>query len=108
MPEKFQSATDLNLLQQAWAYAWVLLLSIWGGIVNFYRKIKMGEVKRFNLTELIGEMFTSGLSGVITYFFCQYAGIDPWLTAAMVGIAGHMGSRLIFRLEKYFEQRHLP
>lgn len=99
---------DPNILQQAWAYMWVVLLAAWGGLVNFYRKLRMGEVRRFNFTELIGELVTSGLSGVITYFFCQYAGIDPWLTAAMVGIAGHMGSRIIFRLEKYFERRFIP
>lgn len=102
MPEK-------NLDQLIWlpewaryaiAYTWVAVLAWFGGIVNYIRKLQTGEVDRFNITEFIGDMIISAFSGVIAFFICQVAGYNDWLTAAIVGISGHMGSRAIFWLEK--------
>jgi hypothetical protein len=81
-------------------YAWVLFLAAWGGAVNFLRKIKSGAVRAFNLTELVGEIVTSAFVGVLTFWLCEASGFHPLITAALVGISGHMGSRGIFALEQ--------
>ena len=60
-PEK--SVTGFALL----TYAWVLALSMWGGIVNYISKIKSGDIARFNITELIGDIFVSGFTGLLTF-----------------------------------------
>lgn len=78
-------------------YAGVVALSAWGGIVNYWRKLKAGG--KFSVTELIGEIATSGFSGIITFYLCEAVGMDPLITAATVGIAGHMGGRTIVLLE---------
>ena len=83
----------------------VILVALLGGAVAFYRKVKEGAARAFNFTEFIGEMLTSALAGVLFYWFCQYAEMNPWLTAAIVGIAGHMGSRGMFLLEKWVESK---
>lgn len=94
MPEKDPSSYSLL------TYAWVIVLSIWGGAVNFYQKVKAGDARPFNFVEFIGEICTSGFAGVITFYLCEAGNFSPLMTAAMVGIAGHMGGRAIFQLER--------
>lgn len=71
------------------------------------RKVKSGLTARFSITELIGELFISGFVGLITFYLCESAKIDQMISAALVGIAGHMGSRAIFLIEKYLQSKFL-
>lgn len=99
MPEK-------DPTNYSWAaYGWVFALSAWGGAVSFIRKVNEGAVRRWNITELAGELVTSAFAGVITFWICEASGITPLITACMVGISGHMGSRAIFQFEKWAERR---
>ena len=86
-------------------WAWVTALACLGGVVQFYRKWQMGLVRMFNVTEFMGEIVTSAFAGVVTALLCQYASFNLTLTAALCGVAGHMGSRAIFHLERFFEAR---
>lgn len=99
MPEK--DPTTYTLI----TYAWVFALSAWGGFVSFWRKLKAGKARPFNVMELVGELFTSAFAGVLTFWLCEAARIDPLLTAAFVGIAGHMGSRAIAQWENWASKR---
>jgi hypothetical protein len=47
---------------------------------------------------------TSAFAGLITFWLCEWAVVHPLLTAALVGISGHMGSRAIFKLERLAER----
>lgn len=86
-------------------YAWVLLLSAWGGAASFIAKMRAGHVRSFNIVEFIGEIATSVLSGLITFYLAESAHIDQVMTAALVAISGHMGSRLLFHAERLVEAR---
>jgi hypothetical protein len=86
-------------------YAWVLGLACWGGTVNFITKIKTGTTRPFNITEFLGEIVTSAFSGVVTFYLCELSLTPPLMTAVFVAISGHMGTRLIFKLEQYLEKR---
>lgn len=86
-------------------YLWVVGLSAWGGLVSFYSKTRRGVSRAWNITELVGELATSALSGVITFYLCEYSGTPPLLSAALIAISGHMGSRLIFMVESRLEDR---
>lgn len=97
MPEK--DPTHYSWL----TYLWVFGLSAWGGAVSFFRKVKMGQTHKFNLIELIGELFTSAFAGVITFYLCESSGFSPLWTAVMVGVSGHMGTRAIYFLENVFK-----
>lgn len=97
MPEK--DPTTYSLL----TYLWVVAFSAFGGVVSFMRKRREGIVRAFNITELIGELVTSAFVGVITFLLCEWSGVSPLLTAAFVGITGHMGSRALFMFESYAE-----
>ena len=87
-------------------YGWVVLLSMWGGAVSFLRKYREGVVRPFNLTEIIGELLTSGFIGVITFWLCEWSGTPPLLSAAMIGISGHMGSRGLYQLESWVTSKY--
>lgn len=90
-------------------YSWVFGLSMMGGVVSFMRKLKAGNARAFNIVEFIGEIVTSGFVGILTFYLCEASGFSQVLTAAFVGISGHMGSRAIFmfekKLEKYFDSK---
>ena len=86
-------------------YLWVTGLAAWGGLVNFYRKVKSGETRAFNVVELIGELATSAFAGLITFWLCEAAQIDPLVSAALVGISGHMGSQALYRFERWAQKR---
>lgn len=86
-------------------YGWVIVLSVWGGLVSFWRKCRDGHTRCFNIVEFIGEIATSALVGLITFYLAESAHINQVTTAALVAISGHMGSRLLFHAERIIEQR---
>lgn len=99
MPDKDPS--NFTLL----TYAWVIAISSWGGIVNFHTKLRAGIARPFNVVELIGEIVTSAFVGVVTFWLCEAAGFQHLVTAALVAITGHMGSRALFQFEKWVETK---
>lgn len=90
-------------------WVWVTLFSLAGGLSSFFAKLKRGDARPFNLVELLGELFISFFVGILTFLFCEAAGIDELLAAGLVGLTSHMGSRALYRAEKllaaYIEQR---
>lgn len=101
IPTTEKTITSFQIL----TYAWVIGLSTWGGLVNYISKIKSGAIARFNITELIGDMFISGFTGVLTFWMCQAAGFNELTTAVFVGISGHMGARMIGKLESVMSRK---
>ncbi len=88
-------------------YLWVIALAAWGGAVSFIGKVKSGDARACNFVEFIGEIVTSGFVGVLTFWLCEAAGFMPLITAALVGITGHMGSRALFQMEKWASRKFL-
>lgn len=86
-------------------YLWVFGMAILGGIVSFARKVKEGRARAWNFAEFFGEIATSAFAGVVTFYLCEWSGFSNLLTASLVGVAGHMGSRAIHLMEKFFESK---
>lgn len=86
-------------------YAWVVVLSAWGGTVRFIRKVKAGEMsaKQATLT-LLGELVTSVFAGVVTFYACEANAVSPLWTAVLVSVAGHMGGKALEPLEAVFKR----
>ncbi len=101
LPITEKTLTSFQIL----TYAWVIGLSTWGGLVNYISKIKSGAIARFNITELIGDVTISGFTGVLTFWMCQAAGFNELTTAVFVGISGHMGARMIGKLESVMSRK---
>lgn len=92
---------NYNLL----TYLWMLFIASWGGAVNYIGRVKRGLVTRFSFLELLGELIISGFSGVLTFWLCESMQVDPLITAACVGIAGHAGGRTVCFLEQIMVNR---
>ena len=90
---------------------WVFTISMCGGIVGFLRKRNNGK-RPFSFFELIGELCISGFVGLLTFFLCYWSGIfklgvgldeqlrSAAITAFLVGMASHMGSRALAIFEQ--------
>lgn len=99
--EKAKSPLDYSLSQ----YGLTLGIALLGGFVSWCAKVKKGEVQMFNISSLIGEMSTSAFAGLLAFWLCEWAGLSPILTAALVGISGHMGTRAITMFEEWAARR---
>jgi len=84
-------------------YVWIIGLSFWGGVSGYVRKLKQGH-RNFSIAELVGEICISGFVGIVTFFICEAADIPPVLSAAIIGISSHMGSRAILMSERILER----
>ena len=81
-----------------------LAFALWGGIANYVGTVRKGH-RTFSALELIGELVVSGFSGTLVYALCEHYEMSEWLTIAMVGMGGHLGSRTVFILEKHIKAR---
>lgn len=82
-------------------YLWVFGLAILGGTVSFMQKVQSARTKYTHLG-LVAEVLRSAFVGVITFLVCSYLGFSQLLTAALVGVSGHMGSKALIVFEDYF------
>lgn len=89
-------------------YLGVLAVSSWGGVVSWIQRRRSGHAAPFSFAELIGEMCTAGFCGILAFWLCQAAAMNEWITAAIVGVSGHTGSRGLFLLQRALMHRYLP
>lgn len=96
-------------------YAVILGLSIAGGMVSWIAKMRRGEQSAASLQALIGELCTSAFAGLLTFWVCEYLGVHRLLVPAIVGVAGHLGTRLIdwagdllMRVVRRWEEARFP
>lgn len=75
-------------------------IAMLGGFVAFYTKWRQGAARPFNFTELIGEMFVSGICGMFALWLLKGAGVNEYFVAFGVGLAGHAGPRSLFLFEQ--------
>lgn len=97
-----QPSPDDPFSYSYWTYVLVIGLALWGGLAGYLHRINEGSVRSFSIASLCGELTISGFVGLVTFWGCQSWGLDITKSAIMGGIAGHMGSRAIFLLERYF------
>jgi hypothetical protein len=93
-----QSVMKTPLSYSLTEYGVVLGTALLGGAANWYIKAKK-DPKGFSIAALIGELCVSAFAGVIAFWLCESFGVQPLLTAAAVGMAGHAGARGLDWLE---------
>ncbi|RZI62320.1 MAG: hypothetical protein EOP37_03180 [Rubrivivax sp.] len=86
-------------------YGFILGVALLGGIVSWSHKVRKGDAQAWNLMQLIGELTTSAFAGLLAFWLCELSGAPALLGAALVGIAGHMGSRAINTFESFALRR---
>lgn len=91
---------------QTWSLTtWLLLIVmiLLGGITSWYRRVKEGHARAFNLIELAGEFAISGLVGFTGFVVAQHYFSNDGMAAAAAGISAHFATRLIFSAEGLIE-----
>ncbi len=84
-----------------WIIIYVSILSFLGGITSYIRKKNNGTITGFSISAFIGDMFIAGFVGVVTYLLCKGVGLNELLTAGLVGITSHMGTKAIVFVEQF-------
>lgn len=80
-------------------YGIVLGTALLGGLANWWIKVRKGELVGWNIAALIGELCVSAFAGLTAFWLCEWWGLPPLLTAAVIGMAGHAGARGLNALE---------
>lgn len=86
-------------------WVWVIGLSILGGTVRTLMHINIGMTPLDVLRRWAVDITVSAFIGIVTFFLCEYAHFSQLLTAAMVGISAHMGTRAIVIVEEFVYKR---
>lgn len=86
-------------------YGLILGVALLGGLVSWYGKVSRGVLPPWSIHHLVGELVTSSLAGLLCFWLCEWAGLAPLLTAALVGLSGHAGVKGIQLLEDWAAKR---
>ena len=105
MPEKDpnNSALLAEWLRQIMPYLSTFFLSTWGGVVSHITKLRNCR-KKFQAKELIFDLVVSTFAGLITFYFCRAAGVSETMSAVLIAISGHMGTRAIAGFETIYRR----
>lgn len=105
MPEKDpnNSALFVEWMRQIMPYLSTIFLSTWGGVVNHITKLRSGK-KKFQAKELIFDLVVSTFAGLITFYFCRAASVSETMSAVLIAISGHMGTRAIAGFEVIYRR----
>lgn len=82
-------------------YGLTLAIALLGGLVSWLAKVRKGEASPWNIMQLVGELCTSAFAGLMAFWLCEWSGAPSLLSAALTGIAGHMGTRAISVFEEF-------
>lgn len=83
----------------------IIGMSMFGGLISWFSKVRTGIVTGWSLTHLIGELCTSSFAGFMCFLLCDTFSVNIKLTIGLVGIAGHMGTRAINSFERFAEKK---
>ncbi|SFN24031.1 phage holin family protein [Nitrosomonas communis] len=80
-------------------------MSLLGGFVSWYSRIKAGHPLVFNFVEFLGESVTSAFVGLMSFMILDSFGY-PWgICAAAAGISGNMAPKLLSMVKQAIEDR---
>ncbi len=98
MPEKDPTTWTLG--------TWILVIgiSMLGGLSSWYRRVKLGHTRVFNLVEFVGEAATSGLMGFVGFSLAVSYFDDMAIAAVSGGMCAHFSTRLLFQAEGLLEK----
>ena len=92
MPEKNPFTYSLE------TYAWIISIAAVGGLVASLRRPSSWQ-------RVASDLIASAFAGLLTFWMCEAANINPLWTAVLTGINGHLGTQGIDMLTRYVDKR---
>ena len=89
-----------------WSIATWLLVSamcIIGGVSSWYRRVKAGHTRVFNVIEFAGELSISFLMGFTGFVVADWYFSSHGIAAGIGGMSAHFATRLLFSAEGLIE-----
>lgn len=74
-------------------YGSILAIALLGGLASWWGKVSKGHLPMWNISALVGELCISAFAGLIAFYLCDYMSLHQGLTAAIVGVSGHAGTK---------------
>ena len=102
MPDK--TPLDYSFLH----YSMILGLGALGGLVARLQKlagVTNPPPLKVVAVRILADMITSGFCGLLAFWVCEHIEIKPLVTVVVIGISGHMGSRILFLVEKILSNK---
>ena len=69
-------------------YLWVTGLAAFASVVRH-----LNYMRSFSVGNLVIEALSGGFTGLLTFWFCEWSGIQGPLSAFLIGVSGLMGAR---------------
>jgi hypothetical protein len=92
---------DLDALVHAAAWYFLLIvLVLWGYTVDYIRRVKLGDEPAPSLRAFLLDVPGALLTGYLAYITCQYYGLPNITTTGFVAVAGHIGGKGVYWVEK--------
>lgn len=92
-------AALIEVAKQCSPFVSTFVLSAWGGVVSHIQRMR--ETKSvFRPKELAFDLIISSFAGLLTYMFCKSAKLDGEMSAILIAVSGHMGTRAIAGFEQ--------
>lgn len=79
-----------------WFYA--LLLSLWGGLVQYAQRVRSGG--EWSWKELALDWIVCSFAGVLSFMVCQAFNVTGWQQAVVIAVSAHEGARAICKISK--------
>ncbi len=101
MPEKSLELLEWlrGVIRDGLPYLSTLVLSCWGGIVSYIQRMRV-KSQKFSWKELGFDLVISSFAGLLTHFFCEYSNVSGSMSAILIAVSGHMGTRAIASFER--------
>lgn len=96
MAEHGQSTDGIQAIKHAGPYVMAIALSAWGGIVA---SLTRNRRRKFSLRELLLDVAISSFVGILTHLLCRWANLDGYMSAILIAVSGHMGTRALAGFE---------
>lgn len=96
MDQNTGSGDSIQVLRHAGPYLMAIVLSAWGGIVA---SLTRNRRRKFSLRELLLDVVISSFVGILTHLLCRWANLDGYMSAILIAVSGHMGTRALAGFE---------
>ncbi len=81
-------------------YLWVIGLACFGGVVRH-----LNRMSKFVFSTFFIDLLTSGFTGLITFWLCEWGNIQGPMGAVLIATSGMMGNRAWQELERLWRIR---